>query len=331
MKKPLVSLIIPMYNAEKYIERCIQCIKQQTYQHLEIIFVDDGSTDHTVELCKKYTNGLFRVKIICTKNRGVSAARNIGLDNAHGEYIAFADVDDYFFEDYIGYLVWLIIKGNADIAISELTKSKSVNSVRYNTNKNRLVYKYTSEQAIADISYRKRIAGSVTSKLIKKDLAVACRLNENLAYYEDYIYICDVLQSCKSIIVGERINYLYMQHSESATHNYDHNKCLQSWGIVINKLNEYECAYPSIKKAFDAKAMLVSIDILKKVRKCGYDESRIREEIYRKGLNVVKDKNVKMIKRIYVLASYIDFDLLFVISERILKILALFNIYINVG
>lgn len=98
MTEKLLSVIVPIYNAESYIERCVDSIVDQTYQNLEIILVNDGSADNTLNKLKKY-NKDPRVKIIQKKNEGVSLARNTGLDNAHGEYITFVDCDDYLQTD----------------------------------------------------------------------------------------------------------------------------------------------------------------------------------------------------------------------------------------
>ena len=90
-----ISVIVPIYNAELYLEQCLESIKNQTYKNFEVIMIDDGSTDKSQEICKKFSNSDKRFKLICQKNSGVSAARNKGISEATGKYIYFCDSDDF--------------------------------------------------------------------------------------------------------------------------------------------------------------------------------------------------------------------------------------------
>lgn len=114
--KELVSIIIPAYNVEKYIERCLHSITGQTYQAIEIIVVDDGSTDSTGEILDRYAISDSRMKVIHTKNGGVSAARNIGLENAGGEFLSFVDADDLVAPHYIERLMEILQITGTDIS-----------------------------------------------------------------------------------------------------------------------------------------------------------------------------------------------------------------------
>ena len=112
--KDLISVIINVYNGEKYINKCLDCIVNQTYSNLEILIINDGSNDKTLKLCKKYKDS--RIKIITTKHLGLSLSRNVGLDKARGKYIYFIDVDDFIELDTIEYLYSLCIKYKASIS-----------------------------------------------------------------------------------------------------------------------------------------------------------------------------------------------------------------------
>ena len=111
----LVSVIIPIYNVEKYLDRCVQSVVKQTYKNLEIILVDDGSPDNCPELCDEWKKADSRIKVIHKKNGGLSDARNAGRDIATGEYIAFVDSDDYVHPQYIEILYCLAIREDADV------------------------------------------------------------------------------------------------------------------------------------------------------------------------------------------------------------------------
>ena len=115
-----VSVIIPVYNVEKYLKECIQSVLRQTYKNLEIILVDDGSKDNSGNICDEYAKRDERIKVIHKKNGGLSDARNAGIDICTGEYIAFLDSDDFIEEDMYEFLVKNLEKAKADISICQV-------------------------------------------------------------------------------------------------------------------------------------------------------------------------------------------------------------------
>ena len=118
--KELVSIIVPIYNVEKYLEKCIKSLINQTYRNLEIILINDGSTDESCKICKRYKNQDNRILFINKKNGGSASAKNIGLKIAKGDYIAFVDSDDFIELDMIEYMVNTIKKYNSDIVQCKL-------------------------------------------------------------------------------------------------------------------------------------------------------------------------------------------------------------------
>ena len=116
-----ISIVIPVYNVQDYIKKCLDSILSQTFSDLEIILVDDGSTDLSGRICDYYSENDKRIKVIHTANGGQSEARNVGIKNATSEWITFIDSDDYVSSDYIEYLYNLIQVHNADISIASFT------------------------------------------------------------------------------------------------------------------------------------------------------------------------------------------------------------------
>lgn len=114
---PLISVIIPIYNVEKYVKRCLDSVLNQTYCHLEVILVDDGSTDSSGKICDEYKKMDTRIRVIHKSNEGVSSARNLGIEVANGEYIAFIDSDDAMEKDCIEYLYRLIQENHCSLSI----------------------------------------------------------------------------------------------------------------------------------------------------------------------------------------------------------------------
>lgn len=145
MNNPLVSIIIPVYNVEKYIEKCIDSIINQTYKNLEIILVDDGSPDGCPEICDKYALQDSRIKAIHKKNGGLSDARNAGLDIMKGEWVIFIDSDDFVSPYHVENLYYLVKKFNTNIAITSF-------ECFYNENKKFIYKKITNEKVLIHIS-----------------------------------------------------------------------------------------------------------------------------------------------------------------------------------
>ena len=115
-EKPLISVIVPIYNVEEYINKSVRSIVNQTYENLEIILVDDGSSDGCPQICDKWAEQDKRIKVIHKQNGGLSDARNAGIDIMKGEYVSFVDGDDYIDERYIEVLYNNLVKYNADVS-----------------------------------------------------------------------------------------------------------------------------------------------------------------------------------------------------------------------
>ena len=123
----LISVIVPVYNAKKYLDRCIQSIINQKYKELEIILVDDGSKDNSLEICKSYADKDNRIQVIHKENAGVSAARNTGIEAASGDFIAFVDSDDYIDENMYFNMMQKASEYNCDLVMCDCYKVRGNN------------------------------------------------------------------------------------------------------------------------------------------------------------------------------------------------------------
>ena len=120
MLNDTVSIIVPIYNKEKYLEKCLDSILGQTYRDLEIILVDDGSTDNSLAICQRYAEKDPRIKIYHKPNGGVSSARNLGLEKSTGKYISFVDPDDFIHSEFIERLEMMLVQSDAEIAYCKM-------------------------------------------------------------------------------------------------------------------------------------------------------------------------------------------------------------------
>ena len=118
-KNPLISIIVPVYNVEEYLDKCVESIVNQTYKNIEVILVDDGSPDNCPKMCDDWAKKDKRIKVIHKKNGGLSDARNKGIDESKGEYLSFVDSDDYITDNYVELLYNIISKEHADISMAK--------------------------------------------------------------------------------------------------------------------------------------------------------------------------------------------------------------------
>lgn len=207
-----VSIIVPIYNMEKYLSKCIESIINQTYQNLEIILVDDGSTDNSGKIADEYAIKDNRIRVIHKRNAGVSSARNTGIDNATGEYVCFADADDYLMEDYVEYLLELIVKHNADVSLT-----KEMYTTFYtNQTKEDVVEEYTAEKATIEILIY-NIPIGVYCKMFKRDfLGKNIRFVSNIFIGEGFNFNTTCFQRANKVVAGHKKIYFYRRNNPSS-------------------------------------------------------------------------------------------------------------------
>lgn len=214
-ENPLISIIVPIYNVEKYLERCIDSLLRQTYKNIEIILVDDGSTDHSPKMIDEYQSQNKKIKVIHQKNGGLSNARNNGLEIAKGEYIAFIDSDDYISDDYIEYLYKLIEENNSQMSICNYKLFSETLEIK-EEQKDDKVEILKKEEVIDRMLYQEIYYISAWAKLYKKVLFEKVRYPEG-EIYEDLGTTYKIVEQCERIACGQRKNYYYYVRDDSIT------------------------------------------------------------------------------------------------------------------
>ena len=233
MENKLISVIVPIYNTEKYLKRCIDSILQQTYKNLEIILIDDGSTDGSLEICNKYKNEDNRIRVIHTENGGVSRARNLGLENANGDFISFIDSDDYIDEDMYSKLYKEITNCDVDFLIF---------NAYCNYDFEHISGIITKEQAFYYILDKDKFRGYICNKFYKKSILKQQRFNEDIYICEDLLFNCEYLLKCKKCLVLNEKLYHYVERKNSAVHEVRYNPRRST------SLNAYEKLIDMYKK-----------------------------------------------------------------------------------
>ncbi len=190
MNNPLVSIVIPVYNAEKYLERCLNTIINQTFQNIEIILVDDGSTDNSGSICDDYATKDGRFRVVHKSNEGVSSARQTGLDLAGGEYVIHADPDDWVEPNWIEELVKYALEKRADITMCGYYHEFQSASYREKTVPTSL----EKDDVLCDLLYG-RIWGALWNKLIRKECFDSFHVSfiRNMNLWEDLFVVTELV------------------------------------------------------------------------------------------------------------------------------------------
>lgn len=221
MNEPLISIIVPVFNVEKYILECVESIIRQGYKNIQIILVDDGSTDKSGELCDQCALQDIRIEVIHQQNKGLVLARKSGLEKAKGDYIGFVDGDDYIAPEMYGALLKKIVEYDADFVHSGFVQEgKKILNFRpgvigFNSRKDR--EKFIQQEVF---SFPNGISPSIWSKLFKAEFIRECysRVPNNAQYGEDLINLCICLERCgKFVLLGEA--YYYYRHREDSLTN----------------------------------------------------------------------------------------------------------------
>ncbi|WP_295363459.1 glycosyltransferase family 2 protein [uncultured Succinivibrio sp.] len=231
----MVSIIIPAFNAESTIKRCIESICFQNYSDFEVIVIDDGSTDSTQEICQSIQTTEPRVRLFKIQNKGVSHARNYGLLQAKGEYIQFVDSDDTVDKNYTGSMIEEMLSTNADIVISSIytINNKETKKVQINLNSGL----YPKENIIAELYRTNILLNSPVNKLFKKDL-ILNYFNEYMSLGEDLIFNIDYLRHCSNIYYLNKALYFYYQNEpNSLTSNFRKGMCADLCNIFNTTKN----------------------------------------------------------------------------------------------
>ena len=216
-----VTIIVPIYNAEKYIEECIQGVQSQTFTNCELLLIDDGSTDNSCIICENYAQNDKRIRIIHKPNTGVSDTRNYGLDIAQGKYIIFLDADDYWYDhSAIELLVQTAEKHNLDIVRGEYKAIDQEGKDLFERPLLKSKIAFSNQVLTAGLFYTKIICGEnfLVLSLIKRETIGELRFNKKLSFLEDMdFYAHFLLKPIRCMFIQLRF-YAYRKNSTSASH-----------------------------------------------------------------------------------------------------------------
>ena len=254
MQNLLISVIIPIYNAEKYLSKCLDSIVAQTYTNWEAILVDDGSPDNCGEICDKYSKKDSRFKIIHQKNSGVSIARQTGLDNATGDYIIHCDPDDWIEPTMLEEMLQCAVSDNADVVICDIImhKGKIVESHHQNIPEG-----ITSKELQCKI-VRQEVHGSLCNKLIRKSCCKDISFTpQDISFCEDELFLIKILNKELTVRYIHSGLYHYILHNGSVS--MPTKKSVYSKLTVLNEIEKIvDSDYVDNFKAFKKNILVTA-------------------------------------------------------------------------
>lgn len=214
----LVSIIVPVYNVEKYLGKCLDSLIDQTYRNLQIILVDDGSGDSSGTICDRYAAQDNRIQVIHKKQSGVSAARNTGLEAVKGSYICFADSDDWSDEKMIETMYENMVEEKAQISIIGYDMVWEDGRCQKKSDEN-AYYVWNQREAIAQWMTQKIFKGFMWDKMFAREIFSGIRFLEDRSYMEDVAIGLDLFARAEKVVYSGKIGYHYLQRQGSATNS----------------------------------------------------------------------------------------------------------------
>ena len=245
----MISVIIPIFNGEKYLSMCIESILGQSYSDIEIILIDDGSTDNTKKICQYYQEKYANIKCVCQSNQGVSKARNIGLKLARGKYISFVDADDWLEENFYELLIGVMIKYQADISMCDYSVDTHVCKKMQDIN----VTVYEGHAAVRFVI--SRMLGGPCDKLYKREAIGKTKFDETILIAEDTLFNAVVMKDIKRLVKADCSLYHYRMWEGNTT---------RKW--TVDKIESGFCAYEKIIQLYKGNADIISI--VERAMKC---------------------------------------------------------------
>lgn len=313
---PLISIIIPVYNTEKYVNRCLDSIINQTYKNIDVIIVDDGSTDNAGKMCDKYAIIDSRIRVFHMVNRGVSAARNFGIENARGKYLTFIDSDDYVDKNFILSMYNELINSNADISICGYAQEHNGEFCPHYSKD--IVEKLNNQEMIVQMLMQIKYSYSPWDKLFVTSIVKEERFPEDISNNEDLFFVYNVMKKCSTAVFNSRPLYFYCENFESAARVKFSKKNESMLDIQDYILEDISSLYPDIYKIARIEYVKNLLFCLSLVIKAQYDDKKFINRIknaLKEHKSVFLDSDVAMGYKINLILFLFSYNLYKIINK----------------
>ena len=287
MNDPLISVIVPVYKTQQYLDRCVSSIRNQTYQNLEIILVDDGSPDRCGEICDGFALEDSRIRVVHKENGGLSSARNAGLDVMTGEYVACVDSDDDIAPDMIRTLYDLCVAHDAQIACGGIDRVSDQGHVSYFNDQLDDFLLLTREEALRELLENYRVTNSTCDKLFHKSVFEGIRMTVGLIYEDcDIMYLC--IQKAERVVYTAKPLYRYYLSQGSILRSNFNAKQFDMVVVAKKRMAFYEREYPGLLDAVRVKYLEMGLELIYQSRNTPPCQ-RMREELEQELRQMLKE------------------------------------------
>lgn len=244
--KPLISVIVPIYNVEKYMKKCVDSIINQTYKNLEIILVDDGSPDNCPQICDEYAKQDSRIKVIHKENGGLSDARNAGMKIATGEYVSFIDSDDYISDDFVETLYTTMKTENSDIVECDIVKFEDGTTPVIEKD-NCEINSFSTEKGLSLLIAENKFHQHVWNKLYKSEFGLKIPFEKG-KLNEDEFWTYQIFGQAEKVTKINKSMYFYLQRSGSIMGENFNLRRLDALEAKAERQKYIEANFPNLKK-----------------------------------------------------------------------------------
>lgn len=304
MQKPLISVIIPVYNVEAYLERCVESVRRQTYRNLEILLIDDGSTDGSGDLCDGFPLKDERIRVIHQTNGGLSSARNTGLKHCQGEFIAFLDSDDFICENHLELLFSSLEEEQADIAIGilKVTENDTIPSIA--TYNKKLVW--DGLIATEYLLYQRCFSTSACAKIYRRSLWNGIVFPEG-KLFEDTVTLPYVFAKAEKVVWVDAEIYGYYKRPGSITKTAFHTRMMDYESGLAELMEDMCKEYPQLQSAAFSRYVWANVYLWIQMPDNGFEVERkiVETNIQTYRRRVLMDPKVALKNRIVILLTYL--------------------------
>jgi glycosyltransferase involved in cell wall biosynthesis len=316
-ERPLITVIVPVYNAKQYMDACVESILAQTYRNLELLLINDGSTDGSKENCDNWEGRDERIRALHFENGGAAAARNRGIECAEGEYLAFVDSDDTVTADYLDYLYELMVTMQADIAVCGFCDIYPKNPARRKEDANEIRKVMTGKEAMVHLLYQKYFFSTPWAKLCHKKVLKNVRFPVG-TLAEDVGTIYSLMYAAVWVAYGSRRKYQYYHregsavYSDYAARNRDYYRHCKEMIEFVEK-TERSALKAAVSRHFSACFQILSETPNQKEYGDIYRAIYADVKKYRK--KVLMDKNARIRNRGAAFVSYVSVGILYSLAR----------------
>lgn len=274
---PLISVIVPVYNVEKYLKKCVLSLVNQTYPNVEILLINDGSKDNSLNICLELEKDYKTIKVFNQVNKGQATARNVGIKNAKGEYIFFVDSDDYISSETLEYLYQLMIKNHADISGCNIEMvGEKDKHIGYYENNLDFIKVFTKDEAMFELCKNQIINSSVCTRIYKAEIIKNCIFKENIKY-EDADAIYKWIDASNKIVITGKPFYKYYFSEESTLRGELKIGRFDLLPVSKEKIRFYEEKYPQYLGFAVSRTIDALINLLYDYRKSDEFKDKSKE------------------------------------------------------